>query len=36
MMEPLAPPATWFLWTSVHHPQELLHKGLDEAAVEGF
>jgi len=36
MMEPFSPPAAWFLWTNIPHPQEPLHKGLGEAAVEGF
>jgi hypothetical protein len=35
-MEPFSPPAAWFLWMNIPHPREPLHKGLDEAAVEGF
>jgi hypothetical protein len=35
-MEPFSPPAAWFLWTNIPHPREPLHKGLEEAAVEGF
>jgi hypothetical protein len=36
MMEPFAPPAAWFFWSSITHPREPLQKGLAEAVVEGF
>ena len=36
MMEPFLPPAAWFWWTNIPHPQEPLRRGLEEAVVEGF
>jgi hypothetical protein len=36
MMEPFAPPAAWFCWSSIPHPWEPLWKGLAKAAVEWF
>jgi len=36
MMEPFPPPAIWFWWIKIPHPQEPLRKGLDKAAVKGF
>jgi hypothetical protein len=36
MMEPFAPPAAWFCWSSIPHPREPLRKGLALATVEGI
>jgi len=36
MMELFPPPAAWFLWMNLLHPQEPLCKRLDEAAIKVF
>jgi hypothetical protein len=36
MMEPFAPPASWFCRSSIPHPQEPLRKGLAKASIEGI
>jgi hypothetical protein len=36
MMEPFPPPAAWFYWLSVPHPQAPLRKGLAKVDFKGF